>query len=767
MYLKRLEIAGFKSFAKKGELSFNVPISAIVGPNGSGKSNIAEAFRFVLGEQSIKSLRGKKGEDLIYNGGDAAARGNRASVAITFDNSSRFLDIDFDEVVVERIVYRDGVNEYLINGSVVRLKDVFELLSRAHIGPSGHHIISQGEADRILNANPRERKGMIEEALGLKMYQYKREESERKLEKTDENIKSVESLRREILPHLKFLKKQVEKVEQAIEMRGRLGTLYQEYLKRESMYLANAEAKIAAEKKPLTAELALLGEKLADAKAILAKSGSFDARSKEIIKLEDQLAKIRGEKDAIARDLGRVEGELGAEERMLKKHIAEHAGEATLVPLGDVEAIASQIDDAVTRAEVETSADNLKKILATVIGLVKNFVAKHKTAGNAVVREAEKSIARLAEQKKSLEGKLAAASADEHKRMAAYSELQLEIEREKDTNRDAEKRVFEIHAAQNDISSKLALIRAHEETLRIESDNFKRHLGEAGVLVGRDVLLYEEFQLPEDARVGGASDPLTEPRSAQEERRRAIEKIKIRLEDSGVAAGDDIMKEFNEVSERDAFLVRELDDLEKSAAALRELIVELEEKINTEFKEGIAKINKHFHEFFVLMFGGGSASLDITKSVKRRRAAADADTDISAVLEDGGAAADLAALAAEEDAEEGIDIQVSLPKKKIKGLMMLSGGERALTSIALIFAMSQVKPPPFIILDETDAALDEANSKKYGAMIANLAKLSQLILITHNRETMSHAGVLYGVTMLGGSSKLLSIQFDEAVAVAK
>lgn len=193
MYLKRLEIAGFKSFAKKGELSFNVPISAIVGPNGSGKSNIAEAFRFVLGEQSIKSLRGKKGEDLIYNGGDAAARGNRASVAITFDNSSRFLDIDFDEVVVERIVYRDGVNEYLINGSVVRLKDVFELLSRAHIGPSGHHIISQGEADRILNANPRERKGMIEEALGLKMYQYKREESERKLEKTDENIKSVES----------------------------------------------------------------------------------------------------------------------------------------------------------------------------------------------------------------------------------------------------------------------------------------------------------------------------------------------------------------------------------------------------------------------------------------------------------------------------------------------------------------------------------------------------------------------------------------------
>jgi chromosome segregation protein len=118
--------------------------------------------------------------------------------------------------------------------------------------------------------------------------------------------------------------------------------------------------------------------------------------------------------------------------------------------------------------------------------------------------------------------------------------------------------------------------------------------------------------------------------------------------------------------------------------------------------------------------------------------------------------------------EEGIDIEVSLPKKKIKGLMMLSGGERALTSIALLFAISQVNPPPFVILDETDAALDEANSKKYADMIENLSKRSQLIVITHNRETMSRAGILYGVTMgLGGGSRLLSVAFDEAVAVAK
>ena len=122
----------------------------------------------------------------------------------------------------------------------------------------------------------------------------------------------------------------------------------------------------------------------------------------------------------------------------------------------------------------------------------------------------------------------------------------------------------------------------------------------------------------------------------------------------------------------------------------------------------------------------------------------------------------------EEDGEEGIEINVNLPRKKVKGLMMLSGGERALTSIALLFAISQVNPPPFIILDETDAALDEANSKKYADMIENLSKYSQLIVITHNRETMSRAGILYGVTMgMGGGSKLLSVSFDEAVTTAK
>ena len=224
MYLKHLTISGFKSFAKKSELEFSAPITSIVGPNGSGKSNVAESFRFVLGEQSIKSMRGKKGEDLIFNGSDSISRGNRAAVSITLDNTKRVFPLDFDEITLERTVHRDGQNEYQINKSKVRLKDVQELLSAANIGSTGHHIISQGEADRILSASPKERREMIEDALGLKVFQYKKVEAEKKLKKTRGNIEKVQSLRREVAPHLKFLARQVKKIERSMQLKSELVT---------------------------------------------------------------------------------------------------------------------------------------------------------------------------------------------------------------------------------------------------------------------------------------------------------------------------------------------------------------------------------------------------------------------------------------------------------------------------------------------------------------------------------------------------------------
>ncbi|MEK7581838.1 MAG: hypothetical protein AAB488_00695, partial [Patescibacteria group bacterium] len=239
----------------------------------------------------------------------------------------------------------------------------------------------------------------------------------------------------------------------------------------------------------------------------------------------------------------------------------------------------------------------------------------------------------------------------------------------------------------------------------------------------------------------------------QEARRKKIERIKIRLEDAGIGGGDDVLKEYETTTARDKFLESELTDLKQSKISLEELMTQLKEKLSAEFKEGILKINAQFSEFFKLMFGGGTSSLSLIKKEKRKYNAEEEDELFDEE---------------EKEFEEGIEINVSLPQKKIKDLNMLSGGERALTSIALLFAISQVNPPPFLVLDETDATLDEANSRKYGDMLETLSKFSNLIVITHNRETMSRANVLYGITMGADSvSRILSVKFDEATSYAK
>ncbi|MEK7461666.1 MAG: AAA family ATPase [Patescibacteria group bacterium] len=738
MYLRSIELSGFKSFAKKNVFEFDSPISAIVGPNGSGKSNVAEAFRFVLGEQSIKSMRGKRGEDLIWNGATSEPRANRASVKVTFDNAKKIFDIDFPEVTIERVVHRDGLNEYLINGSQVRLKDILELLARTHIGASGHHIISQGEADKILSASPKDRKSMIEDALGLRLYQYKRLESERKLKKTFENIQQVEALRKEIAPHLKFLGKQVEKLEKTEEQRQQLVTLSKEYFKRENNYLSFTKTILLEERKPLNEMLNKLAKELTSAKKILEKNAQKEKRDYAIIELEGDLSATRIHKDALARELGKVEGLIAAEERIIRKQKELiSSDEHKMIRLRDVEELAREIEK-----EVEDTG-----LFARIKRRIYEFLkSKRESADSNILLEAQDALKAYMSEKDAIEKRFKEAIEKEKALQEKYEALKKEIEKEKDSSHDAEKDIFRIMSAENEVISKLNLLKAREDKLSLEENNFKQELDEVGHLVGVEAIRFK------DVDIGDEKSVINENRQKQEERKRVIEKFKIRLEDSNVSGMDDIHKEYKETSERDTFLARELLDLEKSATALTELIKELEMRLASEFNSGLEKINQEFRKLFVSMFGGGEAGLILIKEEKVE----DELLDEPVSAQGSG------------EAREGLDIKVSLPKKKIRGLVMLSGGERALTSIALIFAVSQVNPPPFIILDETDAALDESNSKKYGDLVETLSKHSQLILITHNRETMFRASVIYGVTMgLSGISKLLSISFDQATAVAK
>ncbi len=328
--------------------------------------------------------------------------------------------------------------------------------------------------------------------------------------------------------------------------------------------------------------------------------------------------------------------------------------------------------------------------------------------------------------------------------------IKREINKEMEALRDKEREKFSLRVKQQELSSLLDLILVKENNLKREEEVFMNDIKEGTALIGHEILSYKNFEITEGR-----------DRHSQEEQRRKIERIKIKLEDAGLSSGAEIAKEYKDATERDLFLAKEMEDLEKSIASLTALIKELKEKIDTEFKEGIKKINVEFQEFFSLMFGGGHASLAVVVENKRKKIAEDLD-------EESASAVGLGESKEEIVFEKGIEINISLPHKKVKELHALSGGERSLTSIALLFAMSQVNPPPFLVLDETDAALDEANSSKYGDMLEKLSKHSQLIVVTHNRETMSRAGVLYGVTIgADGASKLLSVKFDEAAAIAK
>ena len=222
MYLKRLEIQGFKSFVDKTVLEFDKGITAIVGPNGSGKSNISDAVKWVLGEQSPKTLRGGKMEDVIFAGTENRRAVGMAEVSLIMDNSDRALNIDFSEVKITRRLYRSGESEYMINGSSCRLKDILLLFADTGIGKEGFSIIGQGKVDEILNSKSNDRRGIFEDASGIMKYRMKKEESERKLNVTEQNLVRINDILSELERQIDPLTRQAEKAKKFLSLKYEL-----------------------------------------------------------------------------------------------------------------------------------------------------------------------------------------------------------------------------------------------------------------------------------------------------------------------------------------------------------------------------------------------------------------------------------------------------------------------------------------------------------------------------------------------------------------
>jgi chromosome segregation protein len=406
-----------------------------------------------------------------------------------------------------------------------------------------------------------------------------------------------------------------------------------------------------------------------------------------------------------------------------------------------VRSFARELDSTLADAEKLDDLAALRAALSHIRNRLVSFVEGLTGAAPETSHEAKQKVEELTAR--------VAKNQKESERLAAdIAGMRTEIARIREASFAAERDVIELEGQVREAQNKVHAATATRHALRDLRQRFDEEVREGVALVGQALAGWDN-EIPDGA--------LAEPRAEQEKRRKSIERLKIKIEESGTGNGDAVVREFTQTKERDEFLARELADLEASAIKLKDLIAELEETIDEKFRDGLKHINEALGGFFQKLFGGGHAKLaiDAPRRAKGKKDEDDMDEEAEDYTE-------------EEELYAGLSIDVSLPRKKIRGLEVLSGGERALTSIALIFSMSQVNPPPFLILDETDAALDEANSKRYADMIRELGQKSQLIVITHNRATMAAAGELYGVTMgQDGVSKLLSVKLEEAERVAK
>lgn len=749
MYLQKIEMQGFKTFANRTVLEFLAPktdsrgITAIVGPNGSGKSNIADAVRWVLGEQSMKLIRGKKAADVIFSGSDKRARSGFAEVALTLNNEDKKVPgFEFDEIVIARRLYRDGESEYLINKNKVRLADINMLLAQANFGQRTYSVIGQGMVDAVLVASPKERKEFFDEAAGVKQYQLKREASIRKLENSEENLQQAELILGELEPRMRYLSRQSRRLEERAELEKELIALEYDYfgtlhhnIKGE---LKNIDAKtktVEEDRKKKESEIDKLRKELAEMETEettsdglmelqksyekqLEKRNSF--REKEIQlknKIELELAKAKAAAQVPAKLPMPIEKVISAIAGFSKKH-------DTLV-------------DRIMKAKDLGAAKKAAEELAQLGEEVSELVQELKAPGHK-----EKAATPKFEVPKELEKELEIVSKEVISMAKDLTKLQDEMQEW--GKKESEKRAdfFDTQKKMQACQSELFTLDRHLSDHRVDRARVETRL---------ESLKHEAEEALEDKAGEALSHKENKEMNVQEASSRLH---KLRTQVASIGSIDQaVVDEHREAKERYDFLTAQVDDLRKTKVQLEEMIVNLDELIKKRSDEAFRKINKEFDVYFKKLFGGGAASL---KKIEQD------------VVEDEGLLEDEepeAKPARKRMAEAwlGLDIHANPPGKRVKNIHVLSGGERALTSIALICAILTTNPSPFVVLDEVDAALDESNAERFAQIVSELAHTTQFLLITHNRYTMEKGQVLYGVTMTDDStSRILSIKLEDA-----
>ncbi len=924
MFLKTLEIFGFKSFADKVRIEFTDGVAAILGPNGCGKSNVVDAMKWVLGEQSSRSLRAENMVDVIFNGSETRKPLSVAEVTLLVSNQDEVLPLELPEVSIRRRLYRSGESEYFINNNAVKLRDVRELFFDTGIGKSAYSIMEQGKIDQLLSTRPEERRGVFEEAAGITRFRVRGQEADRKLEKTEENMRHVEGILDEVRRSYNSLKAQAEKAEayrvlreqifdveleiqllrlkglledkkkrearleektrardevaraiagvneaiakqvdlvnsmesQLVESHKRLYQLDMEkntrdnqvrmYRERVGELERTLEADEIREKNvrnkigEITAEASRREAGLADLDARIGETGenisgftrdidAFGARVKgnddqvrangtAIQGLEATIEELRVELRAITEDIVtqldarlREMGYSSAERRSVEQSINEALQSLRIQLSGKV----SILEDAagvqnVPRAEMEKLVRNTISVLrgsldkVTVLdglfvryrGFAPAFLDEFLAPEGIITRKRDiderinenaGGIARLRQQNEALARDNEALRQKIEEYRATLEDLRVnlarlqtqragvtgEIERLARERKEQEEILAEVgrQAAET-------RLKKEETAHRIEAAEEERRELEKKERAERSALSGLEGEISTRNRDLAAKGEALKEKNALAMRAQAeiekmqIEVTEIRTEIKDLRAGfmerfsrdlseyetripdlqpnrdlrprllelrEEMRKlgqvnlmapeEFAEVKDRFDFLTGQLADLTRAKEDLKRVTTEIRTESTELFLDTYNKIRRNFHTIFRRLFGGGRAELHLENP--------DAPLD------------------------SGIEVFAQPPGKKLENINLLSGGERSLTGVSLMFAIYMVKPSPFCLLDEIDAALDEENVGRLTTMLKEFSTNSQFIVITHNKRTVAGADVLYGVTMEeSGVSKLVAIRLE-------
>ncbi len=907
MFLKSLELFGFKSFADKTKLDFSDGITSLLGPNGCGKSNIVDAIKWVLGEQSTKTLRARKMEDVIFNGSDKRNQLQMAEVILIINNEERHLRMDANEIEIKRRVYRSGESEYYLNKNRALLKNIRELFFDTGVGKTAYSILEQGKIDQILSTRPEDRRYIFEEAAGISRFKIQGKEAQKKIERADENISQVETVLHEVKRTYDSKKTQAEKCQKYndlnkekfnLEVDVQLSTIQSYNLLKDSKAerlktldddiqtqrvqlsgLDNIISQMQDELKSKTTKRieiqtelkrletehkgksefielldryyqdALLSQKNSyqKAKALEDKLNNSDEEIKEIYKKID---KFQDEAIDVEKDINTLTTSYNSANDLIKKQTkeidelekkineCEDQYELLSTELNDItEAIVVQLDKKLRdsgysvekRNSIKIKIDNKlnyiissiekqKEMLEKISDLEKRSIIsqvnKNKETNiynlldlqtlfsnyelsipsfiddfikeDGVVSKKQKLDKQIIENRKKvnnyrnqinyfrednvklnaqcldyinnindlkitleqvngninekrvqinaikrnadelkleyndriIEAKSAAQKAESHQESIRITEEEMDAIVERGINLSAEEEEL---ATIIETKTEEITMKQNQKNLSFENVNKLRREKDQSELQIQNIedlvkQIHESFFETYSRNLAEFENKLDEVELEEPKiLRNKLEEIKKDINKLG-NINQMAQDEFEDAKQQYDFFTTQLNDLYKAKKDLENIVSKIEYESEERFIKTYKQISENFQSMFRRLFGGGRAEIKLS--------------DPENVL------------------ESGIDILAQPPGKKLTNLSLLSGGERSMTAVGLLFATYQVKPSPFCILDEIDAALDDRNIGFFLAVLEEFSKDSQFIIITHNKHTVTGSRTLLGVTQI-------------------